>query len=89
MKLIEYGAATKCIVATNIPANTQTLSDEKNAIITNPNVQSFAKGLIHAIENFGQCQKYGEELNKDLQAKHTPEAMEKEIKKVVDSIENR
>lgn len=51
IKLIEYMAAGKCIVATDNPYNTQLLTDGKNAIVTDTTPEAFASGIIEGITN--------------------------------------
>jgi glycosyltransferase involved in cell wall biosynthesis len=49
VKILEYMSAKKCIVATDLPFNTQMLTDQKNAIIIEATPQAFANGLLRGI----------------------------------------
>lgn len=51
VKLLEYMAGGKCIVATDFPYNTQMITDGENGIITPADVASFAGGIITAIND--------------------------------------
>lgn len=60
VKILEYMSAAKCIVATDLPFNTQMLTDGENAIITDVDPNSFAEGLLYALnhpENREYCAK--------------------------------
>jgi glycosyltransferase involved in cell wall biosynthesis len=50
VKILEYMSARTCIVATDLPFNTQMIRDGENGILTDPTPSAFADGVVRALE---------------------------------------
>ena len=85
MKIYTYLRSGKPIVATNITANTQVLS-EKIAILTEANEKSFAKGLIRLLDDKDLGEKLGMEGKKFVEAQYTYSKFLSSTKQVYDHI---
>lgn len=82
VKILEYMSAEKCIVATDLPFNTQMLTDEKNAIITEATPQSFADGLLRGITNPDLRDRLSSQARDDV-TEYSLGAMEEKLQRAV------
>jgi glycosyltransferase involved in cell wall biosynthesis len=56
LKILDYFKAGGAVVATDIPAN-RLLVDDSTAMLTEPDAESFARGIIDLINNTELCNK--------------------------------
>lgn len=82
VKILEYMSAEKCIVATDLPFNTQMLSDGDNAVITEAMPRAFADGLLRGITNHALRDRLATQARKDVAA-YSLAAMEEKLQQAV------
>jgi glycosyltransferase involved in cell wall biosynthesis len=78
-KLLEYMAAEKCIVATDLPFNTQMLEDGRNGIVVDPDPEAFAAGVRDAIRNPEKRQRLATQAHRDVIEQFSMEAMQTKL----------
>jgi glycosyltransferase involved in cell wall biosynthesis len=66
VKLLEYMAAEKCIVATDREFNTQMLTDDVNAIITPPEPEAFSDGICRVLADKELRTRLGQRARDDI-----------------------
>lgn len=82
IKIIEYMSAEKCIVATDLPFNTQMLTNEKNSLITKTTPRAFADGLLRGITNPDLRDRLAAQAREDVKP-YSLSAMEENLKRAV------
>lgn len=82
VKILEYMSAAKCIVATDLPFNTQMLTDDENAVITNADPESFAAGLLRALDDADVRDRLAEQARADV-AEYSLERMGEKLQEAV------
>lgn len=82
VKILEYMSAQKCTVATDLPFNTQMLSDGENALITEAKPQAFADGLLRGITNHALRDRLAMQAREDVAA-YSLAAMEEKLQRAV------
>jgi glycosyltransferase involved in cell wall biosynthesis len=83
VKVLEYMSAEKCIVATDLPFNTQMLSDGDNALITEAKSRAFADGLLRAITNRALRDRLAMQAREDVAA-YSLVVMEEKLQRAVE-----
>lgn len=68
VKILEYMSAAKCIVATDLPFNTQMLTDGENAIVADADAESFAEGLRRALDDPDERDRLAARAREDVKA---------------------
>jgi glycosyltransferase involved in cell wall biosynthesis len=68
VKILEYMSAAKCIVATDLPFNTQMLTDGENAIVADAVPESFAEGLRRALADSDERDRLAGQAREDVKA---------------------
>jgi glycosyltransferase involved in cell wall biosynthesis len=68
VKILEYMSAEKCIVATDLPFNTQMLTNDENAIITAPTPDAFADGLVAVLSDPERRERLATQARADVRA---------------------
>jgi len=82
VKILEYMSVEKCIVATDLPFNTQMLTDGENAIITEATPRSFADGLLRGITNPELRDRLSSQARDDI-AEYSLAVMEDKLQRAV------
>jgi len=82
VKLLEYMSAEKCIVATDLPFNTQMLTDGENAVITEATSRNFADGLFRALTSPDLRDRLAAQAREDVAA-YSLVAMEEKLQQAV------
>lgn len=82
VKILEYMSAAKCIVATNLPFNTQMLDDGENAILTETTPRAFSEGLLRGITNTDLRDRLAKQAREDV-GKYSLVTMEEKLQRVV------
>lgn len=75
-------SASKCIVATDLPFNTQMLTDGENAIITDIDPTFFADGILRALNQPDERDRFAAQAREDVQA-YSLEQMEQNLKEAL------
>ena len=73
LKIYQYLRSGRPIVATRLLTHTQVLSDEV-AILTEPTAESFARGILHAIDDPATARRIGEAAKQLADTRYTYEA---------------
>jgi len=82
VKILEYMSAAKCIVATDLPFNMQMLTDSENAIITDADPNSFAEGLLRALDDPDERDRLAAQAHEDVKS-YSLERMEEKTTEAV------
>jgi glycosyltransferase involved in cell wall biosynthesis len=86
MKMFDYMAASRPIVATDLPTIREVLGDGHNAILVRPdNSEALTRGIKIALENVSLAKKISEQAHKDVQNN----AWDKRAERVLRFIEDR
>jgi glycosyltransferase involved in cell wall biosynthesis len=67
LKLFEYMAAKRVIVATDISTVSKILGNKKNALLAKPSVEDFSEKIIEAIKLVEKIKNIGSEISFDIQ----------------------
>jgi len=84
MKLFEYMASKRPIVASNIPSITEILNDTNSILVEPDDPKSLAEGIKKALEDFELSHNISEKAFEDVQQ----HSWEKRAKKILDFIDN-
>lgn len=82
VKILEYMSAEKCIVATDLPFNTQMLTDGGNAVVVEANSEAFADGILRVLSALDERDRLARRAREDVQA-YSLDRMDEKIREVV------
>ncbi len=84
LKIYDYLKSGKPVVATNLLTHTQVLN-QNTAVLTEPNPEKFAEGVISILKNSGLSAKISEEARKIADSKYSEREYIIKIKKIYES----
>ena len=85
LKIYQYLRSGRVIVATRLLTHTQVLSDDV-AILTEPNADAFARGILHAISDPVSAKRIGEAARHLADTRYTYEAYLQRTREACDAL---
>ncbi len=73
MKVLEYMAMGKPVIATNIPAHRELIQNNITGLLTKCDENDFAKKIIYLLSNFNEAKIMGKEARKFVENKFSLE----------------
>ncbi|MFB6225607.1 MAG: glycosyltransferase family 4 protein, partial [Candidatus Paceibacteria bacterium] len=87
VKLLEYMAGGKCIVATDFAYNTQMIRDQENGLIASVEVEDFANKICEALNDDELRARLGDRAREDI-LDYSSEKIEEKLKYEIEVINN-
>lgn len=85
VKILEYMAAETCIVATDLPFNTQMITDDDNGVVVEPTPSAFAEGLSSVLNDETKRQRLAQQASRDVD-NYSLETMQERLLDVIETV---